>query len=219
MDLRIKICCISSADEARMAVEAGADAIGLVGPMPSGPGIISLELAGKIVEMVSGKIETFFLTSETSVAAIVGQYEEVLPTSLQIVDSIDNGDHRLLRSALPDVNLVQVIHVLSEQSVEESAIASETADTILLDSGNPNLEIKELGGTGKTHDWRFSAEIVKRVTKPVFLAGGLDPQNVADAIRTVRPFGIDVCSGVRSNGMLDPIKLEKFMHSVKNAVG
>ena len=91
----------------------------------------------------------------------------------------------------------------------------EHVDALLLDSGNPSLAVKELGGTGRTHDWKLSRRIRDSVSIPVFLAGGLTPSNVADAVAAVEPFGLDVCSGVRSDGNLDPVKLRAFVDAVK----
>ncbi len=87
-------------------------------------------------------------------------------------------------------------------------------DAILLDSGNQKLAVKELGGTGRTHDWRISRQIVESVHVPVFLAGGLTPENVLVAIRKVRPFGLDICSGLRTNGHLDEEKVQQFFASI-----
>lgn len=85
---------------------------------------------------------------------------------------------------------------------------------ILLDSGNPNLEIKELGGTGRVHNWKLSRKIIESISKPVFLAGGLKPENIREAIEKVKPYGVDLCSGVRTNGRLDLEKLGRFFKEV-----
>ena len=213
--MKIKICCISSLAEAEMAITAGADVLGLVGHMPSGPGIISDKLAAEIAASVPSHIETFLLTSETSVAGILAHHRLVKSTALQIVDAITIGMHADIKSALPAVKLVQVIHVIDQSSVEQAQQMSRHVDALLLDSGNPNLAIKELGGTGRVHDWNLSEQIVNSVDIPVYLAGGLSAFNVSTAISQVKPCGIDLCSSVRTDGNLDPLKLSALIAMTK----
>ncbi|RRB04353.1 phosphoribosylanthranilate isomerase [Larkinella rosea] len=208
--MHVKICCISSVEEARMAVGAGASAVGLVGKMPSGPGIIGDELIRTIAETVPPPIATFLLTSEPTAEAVIEHHRRVFTNTIQLVDALPAGSYRILRAALPGIKLVQVIHVLDELSIDEALASAEEVDALLLDSGNPKLAVKELGGTGRRHDWTLSRRIVEQSRVPVFLAGGLNPENVRQAIDTVRPFGLDICSGVRTNGKLDSEKLERF---------
>lgn len=211
---KVKICCINSTEEANLAIKYGADCLGLVGPMPSGPGIISDDLIEKIAAQTPLEIQTFLLTSETDTEKIITHYQKTKTTTIQIVDVIEKGTYQDLRAALPDVKLVQVIHVLDEKTIEDALKVAEEVDYILLDSGNPNLAVKELGGTGRTHDWKISRQIVEQSKVPVFLAGGLKAENVQRAIEVVQPFGVDLCSGVRTNGHLDVNKLEQFMRAV-----
>jgi len=211
---RVKICCISSEEEAKLAIDYGTSALGLVGNMPSGPGVISDELILKIAKIVPPPISTFLLTSETSVEAIVAHYKRVQTSTIQIVDELKEGTYSLIREKLPSVKIVQVIHVADEKSVDEALKISQQVDALLLDSGNPNLKVKVLGGTGKVHNWKLSRRIVEQSKVPVFLAGGLTPENVKQAIEQVQPFGLDLCSGVRTNGKLDPVKLEAFFNNV-----
>lgn len=212
----IKVCCIGSIEEAKTAVEYGASALGFVGKMPSGPGVIDDELIFKIVKTVPPHIKTFLLTSETSADAIVSHYRRAQTNTIQIVDSVQEGTYAQLRQALPAVKLVQVIHVLNDASIYEAMKVSGQVDAVLLDSGNPNLAIKELGGTGRTHNWKLSRKIRESIQVPVFLAGGLTPENVRQAIEEVQPYGIDVCSGVRTEGALDLRKLEMFFEAAFN---
>jgi phosphoribosylanthranilate isomerase len=211
---RVKICCISSLDEARMAIDAGASAIGLVGQMPSGPGVISDELIFSISAAVPPPIGTFLLTSETSANGIINHWNRSHTNTIQLVDAVSTETYLSLRKSLPGVKLVQVIHVQHEKSVDEAIETAPYVDAILLDSGNPNLEVKELGGTGRTHNWKLSRKIRESISVPVFLAGGLKPENIRQAIDEVNPFGIDLCSGVRINCMLDAEKLNRFMYEV-----
>jgi phosphoribosylanthranilate isomerase len=213
MKPRIKICCISSIDEATTAVECGASALGFVGKMPSGPGVIDDELIFKIVKTVPPPVGTFLLTSETSAETIIRHYHRAQTNTIQMVDMVADGTYQQLRQSLPAVKLVQVIHVINETSVDEAIKVSEHVDAVLLDSGNPNLTVKELGGTGRVHNWKLSRKIRESIPIPIFLAGGLKSENVRQALDEVQPFGIDVCSGVRTEGALDRRKLDKFFEA------
>ncbi len=197
-----------------MAIDHGANALGLVGPMPSGPGVITDELIAEIAAQTPSEIDTFLLTSETNVDDIISHHQRTKTTTIQLVDKIKNGTYAALRAALPGVKLVQVIHVLEDKSIDEALSVSNFVDYLLLDSGNPNLKIKELGGTGKVHNWNISRRIVELSEVPVFLAGGLRPGNVREAINEVNPYGLDLCSGVRTNGLLDVGKLDAFFKAV-----
>ena len=194
-----------------MAVDWGAAVIGLVGPMPSGPGVIDSHLARQIAQTVPTPIDTYLLTSSTSAADIVAHYREVKTTAIQIVDELQQDVYSLLREKLPFVKLVQVIHVRSNESIEKAVAIAPHVDAILLDSGNPSLPTKELGGTGRIHNWAISSKIREQVQKPVWLAGGLTVDNVQEAIAMVQPYGVDVCSGVRTQGRLDAQKLKDFI--------
>lgn len=207
---RIKVCCVADIEEASMAIRYGASALGLVGEMPSGPGPIPDEKIREIAAAVPPPVATFLLTSRTTAEGIIDHHKQTRTNTIQIVDELEGRDYARIRSALPGVRLVQVIHVRDEGSIDEAAGLAEYVDALLLDSGNPALAIKELGGTGRRHDWKLSRRIVETVVKPVFLAGGLNAGNVREAVRTVRPFGLDICSGVRTGGKLDEQKLAEF---------
>jgi phosphoribosylanthranilate isomerase len=210
--LRIKICCIQSAAEARLAIEAGADALGLVAAMPSGPGPIADELIAAIAAAVPPPLATFLLTSETEPAAIIAHARRCRTNTLQLVDRVAPEAYAELRTALPGIKLVQVIHVGGPDALAEAAAAAQLADALLLDSGRPQDAVKVLGGTGRTHDWTISRQIVAASPCPVLLAGGLRADNVAAAIAAVHPFGVDVCTGVRDAGYaLDPTRLSAFV--------
>lgn len=214
----VKICCIASVAEADLAIGAGAAVLGLVTHMPSGPGVISDEAAAEIATHVRRRapaVETFLLTSLTSAEAIAEQHARCGTTALQLVDHVPHDDLRRLRSACPGVRLVQVIHVLGDQSVDEACAAAPFVDALLLDSGNPHAPVKELGGTGRRHDWATSRRIRDVVWPlPLFLAGGLNADNVVEAITTVQPQGLDLCSSVRRDGALDAWRLAAFFAAV-----
>jgi phosphoribosylanthranilate isomerase len=212
---RVKVCCIASEEEAALAVRMGASALGFVTRMPSGPGPIPESRIRDIARTVPVGVETFLLTCETTADPIIAQQRYCGATTLQLVDAVAPGVHSALRDALPGIGIVQVIHVRDENALAEADQVSPLVDAILLDSGNPSLSIKQLGGTGRAHDWAVSRKIRDAVEVPVYLAGGLNSQNVGKAIAQVRPFGVDVCSGLRTNGHLDSTKLERFMFSVR----
>ncbi|NNE44387.1 MAG: phosphoribosylanthranilate isomerase [Gemmatimonadetes bacterium] len=214
---RIKICCISSPEEARLAVASGADALGLVGPMPSGAGVISNDLIAEIAPRIPPPVASFLLTSETRPDAIIAHVRAAGTNTVQLVDHVASGDYPALREALPGIRIVQVVHVEDDSSRDVALAAAEVADAVLLDSGRPSLPVKELGGTGRTHDWAVSRAIVRACPVPVFLAGGLRPDNVAEAIRQVRPYGVDVCSGLRTEERLDAEKVAAFVAAVAAA--
>ncbi len=214
---RVKICCISSSAEAATAIAHGASALGLVSHMPSGPGVVDDAVIAAIIATVPPPIATFLLTSARDADAIIAQQTHMRPTTLQLVDHLGSDVHRALRQALPGITLVQVVHVEDDESVDYALAVAPTVDALLLDSGRLKAPVKELGGTGRTHDWRLSRRIRDQSGKPVFLAGGLRPDNVAEAIRAVEPFGLDLCTGVRSNGALDVDRLSAFMSAVHDA--
>ena len=214
---RVKICCIGSREDAALAIECGASALGLVSQMPSGPGVIRDELIAEIAATVPPAIGTFLLTCRQSAQDIVSQQRSCGTNTIQICDHLTTGTHRDVKAALPGISVVQVIHVTGPESVEEAVRIAPHVDAILLDSGNQKLQVKELGGTGRTHDWNLSRQIREQIPVPLFLAGGLTPDNVAQAIAEVRPYGLDLCSGVRTNGKLDADKLIRFFASVAAA--
>lgn len=211
---RVKVCCIQSVDEAWMAIDAGASALGFVSAMPSGPGVIPEGLIAEIARQLPPPIATFLLTSRRDVPGIVAQQRRTRVNTLQLCDRLQHGTHAELRERLPGVAVIQVVHVTSEEALGEAEAVAGDVDAILLDTGNPTARLKELGGTGRTHDWAVSRRIRETVPIPVFLAGGLRPDNVAEAVRVVQPFAVDVCSGLRSRGALDPVLLDAFFREL-----
>jgi phosphoribosylanthranilate isomerase len=211
----VKVCCIASIEEAELAIRHGASAIGLVSEMPSGPGVIPEALIAEIAASVPPGVGTFLLTCRPTAAAILAQHRRTRVNTIQICDDLPEGGLQELRTALPGVALVQVIHVDGEDAVARAEAAAPSVDALLLDSGNPKLAVKELGGTGRRHDWTISRRIRERAEVPVYLAGGLQAANVAEAIATVAPFALDVCSGVRTGGRLDSARLEAFFAAVR----
>jgi phosphoribosylanthranilate isomerase len=216
VELAIKICCIASRGEAQTALRHGAAAIGLVAAMPSGPGPIPEQRIAEIAASLPATVDSFLLTSHRDLDAIVDQQARCGVTTVQLCDRLATGSYADLRAAMPGVAIVQVIHVTGRDAISAACALASQVDALLLDSGNPAAPIKELGGTGRTHDWEISREICRAVSVPVFLAGGLHAGNVARAISRVRPYGVDVCSGVRSAGVLDEEKLGDFIAAVRS---
>jgi len=216
---RVKICCIKSPDEGALAIACGASALGLVSAMPSGPGVISETAIALIAATVPPPIATFLLTSERDATAIIAQQRRCRTNTLQLCDHLPPSVYPQLRAELPGIALVQVVHVSGPESVDYAIRAAAHVDAILLDSGNLRGAVKELGGTGRRHDWALSRRIRESISIPLFLAGGLHAGNVAEAIATVQPFGVDVCSGVRTNDVLDAAKLHAFFSVILHETG
>ena len=215
MRTRVKVCCIANIEEARMAVDAGADALGLVAEMPSGPGPISDAEIQQIVPQIPPPISTFLLTSRTRAEDIAEHVALIGPSTVQIVSHISAKESQRLAQLIPNVQRVQVIHVENESALDLIPMYAPYVHAFLLDSGRPSAETVELGGTGRTHDWAISAAFVAASPLPVILAGGLNDENVESAIAKVKPFAVDLCSGVRTVGQLDQEKLIRFMTAVR----
>lgn len=213
---RIKICCIADEAEARLALAHGAAALGLVSAMPSGPGVIDDGMVARIATAMRAEpVRTFLLTARTGADDIAAQHAAAGTTTLQLVDHVPHAELQRLRSLRPGVELVQVVHVTGESSLTEAVAVAPLVDALLLDSGNPAAPVKQLGGTGRTHDWQLARRIRDAVfPTPLWLAGGLRVHNVAEAIATVKPHGLDLCTGVRVNGRLHAPTLAAFMAAV-----
>jgi phosphoribosylanthranilate isomerase len=213
---RIKICCIKNLEEAKLALKYAVSALGFVSEMPSGPGVISEDEIEKIVGSLPPFIASNLLTCKTDFDSISKQLLKCKTNTVQIVDKVEFDIYRKLRKNFPSIKIIQVVHVQDQESVEEAIAVSKYVDGILLDSGNRSLEVKVLGGTGKVHDWKISRKIRDSINIPLILAGGLNSENVSAAIEAVRPFAVDVCSGVRTNDKLDEEKLIGFVKKVDN---
>ena len=214
---RIKACCMASIAEMQTAVAAGVDAIGLVARMPSGPGPIADALIADIAAAVPPPIAAFLLTSETNADAIADHVRRTGAPVVQIVNHIDPAESARLVRLVPQVRRVQVVHVEADDALMRIAAYALHIHAFLLDSGRPNATVPLLGGTGAVHDWTISARFVAASPHPVFLAGGLTAANVGAAIAQVRPFGVDLCSGIRTDGVLDRGKLAAFVAAVRAA--
>lgn len=194
-----------------MAHRAGAQLLGLVSQTLSGAGAIPDRMIREIADSVPESATTCLLTAETDPARVAEHVKSTRTRAVQLVGRIAPGDVSRLRSAVAGLQAIKVIHVEGPQACDLAAAYFEGADALLLDTAVRGPNSDELGGTGQTHDWRISREIVRRSPIPVFLAGGLGPANVESAIRGVRPHGVDVCSGLRKDGDLDRGLLSEFV--------
>lgn len=219
MRTRIKICCLASLAEAELAIQAGADAVGLIGSraMPSSRRAIDDDAVAAIAAAIPPPIATFMLTSEPAAASIAERVIASGASAVQISAQLSEHESEQLAKLIPNTRRVQVIHVQDERALALIPPYAPHVHAFLLDSGRPNLATPEYGGTGRTHDWAISAEFVRQSPHAVFLAGGLTAANVGAAIATVRPFAVDLCTGVRSEGRLDRGKLEAFVAAVRTA--
>jgi phosphoribosylanthranilate isomerase len=214
--LRVKICCISSLEEAWIAIDHGASAIGLVSEMPSGPGIIPESLIADIAGKIPPFVSSVLLTSKRRPSEIIEQHFRCGTNAIQICDDLNPDELAEVARSLPGIDFIRVIHVKGEGSIVEAEAVSPHADGLLIDSGSKGGSVVELGGTGRTHNWDVSRRIVEAVETPVILAGGLNSENVAEAVKQVKPYAVDVCSGVRTRERLDSVKLQSFMSRVRS---
>jgi phosphoribosylanthranilate isomerase len=217
MRTRIKVCCIASAEEARLAIEVGADALGFVAAGPGSPRTVADEFIADTAAAAPPPIATFLLTAEQTAAGIADHVRRTRTTAVQILNHIHPDEAERLAAIAPFVRRVQVIHVEGPEALDLIPTYAPHVHAFLLDSGRPYASSPVFGGTGQAHDWDVSAAFVRASQRPVFLAGGLSAANAAQAIRQVRPFGLDLCSGVRSDGRLDVRKLTDFISAVRRA--
>jgi phosphoribosylanthranilate isomerase len=178
--------------------------------MPSGPGVIPLDDIASIIKQLPPKTKSVLLTSAQTAQSIYSQHSQVNSWGIQIVDYVNISELVNLRAILPDVQLLQVIHVQDASSIQLALKYSQYVDFLLLDSGNPNSTLKTLGGTGEVHDWEISREICDKSSIPVFLAGGLNTGNILAALAATRPDGVDLCSGLRTDDGLQKDKIIDF---------
>ena len=216
-ELKVKICCIASKAEADLAIDHGADALGLVAQMPSGPGIIDDGLIAQITEYVGARAKTFLLTSRTRANDVVDHVAKCKPSTVQLVDTVEQSTYDALRRHFPELEIVQALHVRDEATIRAAKLVETKVDALVVDSGRVDGPVRELVGTGRAHDWGLSRQVVEAVSCPVFLAGGLGPRNVSAAIRCVQPYGLDVCSGLRTAGRLDRTKVSAYFGAIANA--
>lgn len=211
--VRVKICGNRTIEEAKMAVEAGADAVGfLVGIRHDSDDSLAPETARDIVKHIPPFISTVVVTHLVTAKEVVDLCDRILPTTVQLHDDIVPRQIAEIRMVRPHLKLIKAIHVVGDQAMNEAKTFSPYVDAILLDSRTND----RIGGTGRIHDWDISERIVAADLKPVILAGGLTPNNISEAIAKVKPYGVDVHSGVEDeDGNRDVQKLKEFIRNAK----
>lgn len=212
--VKVKVCCIASPEEARLALSYGVTAVGMVDETPSGEGRIPVETIAEIVQAVPPTTGTFVLTATTDVDQLEALYRTTGANTVQLWDPLQPGDYERLREKAPGIFIAQSVHVMEDEALAAAREIARHVDALVLDSGDSEPPFRWTNPAGQTHDWELSRHISEAIHLPILLAGGLTPDNVGQAIRAVRPYGVDVCSGVRKDGRLDQRLLVAFLDAV-----
>lgn len=209
MKVRVKICGITSTKDLLTAVEAGADAVGFVVNVPQSPRNLPLNQAKEIIKSTPIFVETVIVTVTNDINQLLKIQKELNPSSIQI-----HGlkEYHEIRRSLPDTHLIGAIQ-MDSQALKNAMEVADIFDAVLLDSYVPG----KYGGTGITHDWEYSKLIREAIhPKPLIMAGGLKPENVKKAVQLVKPYAVDVSSGVESQpGVKDPKRVSEFIKNAK----
>jgi phosphoribosylanthranilate isomerase len=205
----VKICGITREEDLEAALNAGADAVGFVVGVPASPRNISLEKAKSLFKLVPIFAKSVLVTVPTNIDALLKTCEKLKPNILQIHGE-NISDVSKLREKLPNMHLIEAVN-----SVQTALHASKSFDAVLFDSH----VYGKYGGTGIVHDWRLSKRAKQVIhPKPLILAGGLNPENVKDAVSIVKPYAVDVSSGVEAQpGIKDHGKVIEFIENAKEA--
>lgn len=215
---KVKICGITSYRDLQTVLQfPQVNHLGFVSAMPSGPCIISDEAIRMLLRKTPSFIDTFLLTSRCDAEGIAEQWRLCRTTTIQVCNPLPDDELRRLRKLVPGISLVSVVHINSRTHNGRALELCNIVDGLLLDTGDPDMPLPELGGTGRVHDWDISRNICAQSSLPVWLAGGLTAKNVAAAISYVRPQGIDVCTGVRSDGFVDGEKLAALLGEIERS--
>lgn len=211
--MRVKICGIQSQEDMSTALQAGADALGfLVGITHVAEDKIGLEEAKYLIEQLPPFVSSVAVTHLQQTDEIVDIVRTIRCTTVQVHNDVEVSVLQQIRAKLPHVKIIKAVHVTGQEALDYAREMASYVDALLLDSRTSD----RLGGTGLTHDWNISRQIVEQGPVPVILAGGLTPSNVGDAVQSVRPFGVDVNSGVEIAGKKDPHKCREFVQISKS---
>jgi phosphoribosylanthranilate isomerase len=213
--VKVKICGITNEKDLKMVCNMGADAVGFVVGVPSSPRNLKLERAEKLIKLVPIFVKSVVVIVPKTIEETLAVYERLKPDAIQIHgEEILNAE--ILREKLFDASLIRALSVKSKETVENAIKESKVFDAVLLDSCLPG----KYGGTGMVHDWEVSKHVRETIhPKPLILAGGLNPENVESAIQTVKPYAVDVSTGVESKpGVKDPEKVEAFIKNAKKTI-
>ena len=213
--MKVKICANKSIEDAKNCIESGVDIIGvLVGQEHASVDFIDKETAKEICDFVDKRCDISLVTHLKNSEEIIKLTKFIGNNVIQLHSDIDENEVEKIVNVLPNVKLVRLVHISNDGEIVTNIDSIKYADYYLLDSFN--LKTNQVGGTGLVHDWNVSKEIVKKLNKPVFLAGGLNPNNVHDAISIVKPYGVDVNSGCKNElGYKDKEKIKNFVINAK----
>lgn len=214
--VKVKICANKSIEDAKMCLYANADIIGiLVGQEHNSMDFVDKYKAKEINDFVNGRCDVSLVTHLTKADEIIELTKFIGNNIIQLHSNIEETEVEKIATTLPNVKLVRLIHISGDGKIITDYKKMKYADYYLLDSFN--LKTNQVGGTGLTHDWHKSNELINLLNKPTFLAGGLNPENVANAIKISKPYGVDVNSGCKNEkGVKDPIKVKEFVYNAKN---
>jgi phosphoribosylanthranilate isomerase len=213
--VKVKICGITGEEDLEAACRLGADMVGFVVGVPSSPRNLRLEQAESLFSLVPENVKSVLVTVPSSLEQVIKAYNLLKPDIIQI-HSENFLSLRLLKEKMPRTALIKTVPVTGAETVEKAACEASFADGILADS----YAAGKHGGTGHVHNWNISKLLRDAIyPKPLILAGGLNPANVLKAVETVKPYAVDVSTGVESNpGVKDPAKMEAFIRKAKQAV-
>jgi len=214
--IKVKICANRSVEDAKMSIAFGADVIGiLVGQEHTSDDFVDKFKAREIATFAKGKCDVSLVTHLTNAKEIIELTKFIGNNTIQLHSDISEDEVLLIRKELPNVKLVRLIHVSSDGKICTDYQKMKYVDFYLLDSFN--LKTNQVGGTGLTHDWNKSRKLISILNKPTFLAGGLNPNNVKEAIKLTRPYGVDVNSGCKNElGKKDANKVKLFVQNAKD---
>ena len=197
------------------AVDAGCDALGFImGVTHRSSDVVTPAEAAKLIRRLPPFIEPVAVTHLQETEDLIRLVKDSRCTTLQIQDTIEPSEIDVIRDALPYAKIVKAVHVTGESAIAMGKRYEPYADALILDTRTGD----QIGGTGIPHDWNISATIVATSAIPVILAGGLTPENVREAIRKVRPYGVDVHTGVKKDGVRNPDRTLAFAREARNAL-
>lgn len=214
--IRVKVCGVQNEKDLNAAVEAGADAVGLlVGQIHVSPCFILPGTASRLAAALPPYIQPVLVTHYTDVHEISVLLERTKIQTIQLHGGSTPREVGLIHDRFPHVKIIVAAHLIEERTVLDLMDFYSVADAILLDSILP--EERKVGGTGKTCNWDLAAEFTARSPIPVILAGGLGPDNVEEAIRKVKPFGVDANSRLKNpQGEVDIDTCRAFCRKAKS---
>ena len=213
--VKVKICANRSIEDAKISLLAKADIIGiLVGQEHNSVDFVDKYIAKEITDFVDGKCDVSLVTHLTNADEIIELTKFIGNNVIQLHSDISEDEVEKIATILPNIKLVRLIHISQEGKIITDYKKMKYVDYYLLDSFN--LKTNQVGGTGLTHDWYKSNELIKLLNKPTFLAGGLTPENVGEAIKISQPYGVDVNSGCKNEkGVKDAETVKRFVYNAK----